>query len=110
GRTGRAGASGQAISLVSADESGLLRDIQRVLNREIERVEVEGFVPSVPLRMTAGGGGDRGAPRTPRNGPSRAAAPRSGPRPPARHGHGARPTTRGAGDGRPRTTGTRPTR
>jgi ATP-dependent RNA helicase RhlE len=36
GRTGRAGASGQAISLVAPDESGLLRDIERVLGRRID--------------------------------------------------------------------------
>jgi ATP-dependent RNA helicase RhlE len=35
GRTGRAGAAGEAISLVSSDENGLLRDIERVLRREI---------------------------------------------------------------------------
>jgi ATP-dependent RNA helicase RhlE len=35
GRTGRAGAEGQAVSLVSSDETGLLRDIERVLRRSI---------------------------------------------------------------------------
>src|ERR1700685_535141 len=35
GRTGRAGSAGAAISLVSSDESGLLRDIARVLRRSI---------------------------------------------------------------------------
>src|SRR6202522_3491923 len=35
GRTGRAGTAGEAISLVSSDESGLLRDIERVLRRSI---------------------------------------------------------------------------
>jgi ATP-dependent RNA helicase RhlE len=35
GRTGRAGSLGEAISLVSSDESGLLRDIERVLRRSI---------------------------------------------------------------------------
>jgi ATP-dependent RNA helicase RhlE len=35
GRTGRAGAAGEAISLVSSDENGLLRDIERLLRREI---------------------------------------------------------------------------
>jgi ATP-dependent RNA helicase RhlE len=35
GRTGRAGANGEAISLVSADETGYLRDIERVLRRPI---------------------------------------------------------------------------
>jgi ATP-dependent RNA helicase RhlE len=35
GRTGRAGAGGEAVSLVSADEGGFLRDIERVLRRTI---------------------------------------------------------------------------
>ncbi len=35
GRTGRAGSAGEAISLVSSDEWGLLRDIERVLRRSI---------------------------------------------------------------------------
>ena len=68
GRTGRAGADGQAISLVCAAESGQLRDIQRLLGRDIEREEVDGFVPQEPLRMT--GRSEGGAPRRPApNGP-----------------------------------------
>ena len=45
GRTGRAGASGQAISLVSADEVKQLRDIERLIQRKIEREEIDGFEP-----------------------------------------------------------------
>ncbi len=43
GRTGRAGADGEAVSLVSPDENGLLRDIERLLRREIRRESVPGF-------------------------------------------------------------------
>ena len=43
GRTGRAGSAGEAISLVSADESGLLRDIERLLRRSIPTVETPTF-------------------------------------------------------------------
>jgi ATP-dependent RNA helicase RhlE len=43
GRTGRAGLSGRAVSLVSPDDRGLLRDIQRLLPAPIEHVSVEGF-------------------------------------------------------------------
>jgi ATP-dependent RNA helicase RhlE len=43
GRTGRAGASGIAISLVSADEAKQLQDIERLIGRKIEREEIEGF-------------------------------------------------------------------
>ena len=49
GRTGRAGATGRAISLVSADESKQLRDIERVIRNSIEREVITGFEPSQPL-------------------------------------------------------------
>ncbi|PKL09210.1 MAG: hypothetical protein CVV51_04965, partial [Spirochaetae bacterium HGW-Spirochaetae-7] len=45
GRTGRAGASGQAISLVSIDERIQLRDIERLLKRELESSILPGFEP-----------------------------------------------------------------
>jgi len=43
GRTGRAGSDGQAVSLVSREEQSLLRDIQNLLDHQIEVVPVEGF-------------------------------------------------------------------
>jgi ATP-dependent RNA helicase RhlE len=43
GRTGRAGAGGAAVSLVSSDESGFLRDIERVLRRSIPVVATPEF-------------------------------------------------------------------
>ena len=43
GRTGRAGEEGCACSLVSADERGLLRDIERLLKREIPVAKIPGF-------------------------------------------------------------------
>ncbi len=45
GRTGRAGANGHAISLVSADEAKQLQDIERIIKFKIEREEIEGFEP-----------------------------------------------------------------
>jgi ATP-dependent RNA helicase RhlE len=45
GRTGRAGATGQAVSLVSAEEFKLLSDIERLIKQVIERRPVEGFKP-----------------------------------------------------------------
>lgn len=45
GRTGRAGASGQAISLVSADETSYLRDIEKLVGLKIPVEIVEGFEP-----------------------------------------------------------------
>ena len=51
GRTGRAGSSGQAISLVCADEFRQLQDIERLIKRRIERIEIDDFEPnhSVPM-------------------------------------------------------------
>ena len=51
GRTGRAGATGLAISLVSHEEAGLLVDIQKLLKQDISIEPVAGFEPSRPLRM-----------------------------------------------------------
>jgi ATP-dependent RNA helicase RhlE len=45
GRTGRAGLSGDAISLVSLEEADLLRGVQRLLKRAIPWTVEEGFVP-----------------------------------------------------------------
>jgi ATP-dependent RNA helicase RhlE len=45
GRTGRAGATGQAISLVSTDERGYLRDIERLIRKSIRSQTIEGFEP-----------------------------------------------------------------
>jgi len=43
GRTGRAGCSGEAVSLVSADEQKLLRPIERLLGKKIDVAVVDGF-------------------------------------------------------------------
>ncbi len=45
GRTGRAGAKGQAISLVSADEFKQLSDIEYLLNKVLTRKVIGGFEP-----------------------------------------------------------------
>ncbi|HID35951.1 MAG TPA: DEAD/DEAH box helicase, partial [Ghiorsea sp.] len=43
GRTGRAGNSGEAMSLVSIDEDKLLRGIERLIKKDIPKVTIEGF-------------------------------------------------------------------
>ncbi len=45
GRTGRAGCEGEAISLVCSEERGFLRDIQRLLKKDIPSSVVPGFEP-----------------------------------------------------------------
>ena len=46
GRTGRAGASGEAISLVSLDEEGFMQEIEKFTRQTIEVEKVEGFGPA----------------------------------------------------------------
>jgi len=45
GRTGRAGSTGQAVSLVSADEFKQLQDIERLIKKVLERKLIDGFEP-----------------------------------------------------------------
>ncbi|MBC8519764.1 MAG: DEAD/DEAH box helicase [Gammaproteobacteria bacterium] len=61
GRTGRAGNEGEAASLVCVDEHGLLRDIERLLKREISKKVIPGYEvdPSIkaePVKSGRGGG------------------------------------------------------
>ncbi len=56
GRTGRAGATGLAVSLVSADEFSQLSAIEKLIKRKIERELVDDFEPSHSLpRMDKNG-------------------------------------------------------
>jgi len=50
GRTGRAGSTGLAVSLVCVDEHKLLRDIERVLGKPIAQEIVPGFEPDRNVR------------------------------------------------------------
>jgi ATP-dependent RNA helicase RhlE len=67
GRTGRAGATGEAISLVCLDEEIFVKDIERLIKRSIPREVVPGFEPPTgekaePIvlgRMTIGVGGTK---------------------------------------------------
>ena len=70
GRTGRAGSSGSAVSLVCVDEHQLLRDIERMLKREIEIKVVPGFEPNPAIRAEPIKNGRSGQARAPQ--PNRA--------------------------------------
>jgi ATP-dependent RNA helicase RhlE len=50
GRTARAGLEGHAVSLVCVDETQLLRNIERLLNHEIEVISVSGFEPDPSIK------------------------------------------------------------
>ncbi|MCW8908592.1 MAG: DEAD/DEAH box helicase, partial [Sedimenticola sp.] len=63
GRTGRAGNEGEAISLVCVDEHKLLRDIERLLKREISKEVLPGYEPdpnAKPEPIPNGRNGARG--------------------------------------------------
>jgi ATP-dependent RNA helicase RhlE len=100
GRTGRAGSSGAAISLLDKEELPYLRAIERLIKREIPVVEVNSFVPPAHLPAEA--------PRPPRqpNGPRRNNAPRTtganNRHQPQREGQGQKPRNPQQRDQRPR--------
>ncbi len=52
GRTGRAGAEGDAVSLVSADEVNLLQDIETLIQQRLPRETEVGFEPKHPVPLT----------------------------------------------------------
>jgi ATP-dependent RNA helicase RhlE len=88
GRTGRAGASGVAIALVDAEERTLLRDIERLIKRE---VPVAGGARGEPVRDRDARSHERNA--DDRRGPpqrDRSRQPQHANRGGAKHGHGQR--------------------
>jgi ATP-dependent RNA helicase RhlE len=60
GRTGRAGNEGEAMSLVCVDELDLLKDIERLIKREIPRDVVAGFEPDPSIKASPSAKGSRG--------------------------------------------------
>ena len=53
GRTGRAGKHGDATSLFAPEESQRLADIEKLIKRKIDRVEITGFAELTPVRESA---------------------------------------------------------
>jgi ATP-dependent RNA helicase RhlE len=96
GRTGRAGAEGEALSLVCVDEQGLLKDIEKLLRKSLTKDVIQGYAPdpSIPAepiqtgRQGGGGSRSRGPARGPRA--SSSSAPRV-----ASGRHPSRPGARG---------------
>lgn len=101
GRTGRAAATGEALSLVCVDEHKLLRDIERLLKKEIPRIAIEGYEPdpsikAEPIQNGRGqGGGRQGAGRGQGGGRSQSAPRRND-----GEGQKARSPRRSEGDNR----------
>ncbi len=98
GRTGRAGASGKAISLVMPEEVTLLKDIEKFTKQSITRTQakdIEGFNPSAipdPVAPSAEARDKewaaRGGRPAPRGKPSGGSKPRGTPSAPPRGGSG----------------------
>ena len=87
GRTGRAGNEGEALSLVCVDELKLLRDIERLLKRELPREIIEGYEPDPRIK-----------PEPIRNGRNKRGGSRPGNSrrsPDRNNGNGARPARAG---------------
>ncbi|MBA5686769.1 DEAD/DEAH box helicase [Rugamonas apoptosis] len=64
GRTGRAGATGEAVSLVCVDEHDMLKDIEKLIKQTLPRAVIPGFEPdpnarAQPVQLRSGGPGHR---------------------------------------------------
>jgi ATP-dependent RNA helicase RhlE len=64
GRTGRAGATGEAVSLVCVDEHDMLKDIEKLIKQTLPREVIPGFEPdpnarAQPVQLRSGGPGHR---------------------------------------------------
>jgi ATP-dependent RNA helicase RhlE len=92
GRTGRAGSTGKAYSLVSADEIKQLQDIEHLIRRKLPREELDGFEPdhSVPESAAV-------RPQQPRQRRAANSGNRNGK--PGNNGQGRRNRRRGGGRG-----------
>ena len=98
GRTGRAGTSGVAISLVSSDEKKLLKGIERLIKRTIDREELPAY--TVPDKSAVQESQDERERQAPRHGRSnaqnnRSAKPRRRTRKPASGNTGANGANKG---------------
>ncbi|MDB5763800.1 MAG: rhlE2 [Herminiimonas sp.] len=103
GRTGRAGATGEAVSLVCVDEHEMLKDIEKLIKRTLPKEIIAGFEPdpnarAQPIQLRSGNGngngGGRGRPQ------GRTAVAKSRPAPAAQP-HGPAKTFGGNGTSRP---------
>ncbi|SHG66382.1 ATP-dependent RNA helicase RhlE [Flavobacterium fluvii] len=71
GRTGRAGASGEAISLFSPDETVFLRDIEKLVGLKLPKENIKGFEPdpnasTEPIKQGQGRQQRNSTPRKPK--------------------------------------------
>jgi len=112
GRTGRAGATGEAVSLVCVDEHQMLKDIEKLIKQTLPRHVIPGFEPDMnakaqPIQLRSGApghanrggrpGGGRGGQGQGRSAGAGAGAGNGG-RPAGGGGNGGRPASAGGGN------------
>jgi ATP-dependent RNA helicase RhlE len=112
GRTGRAGATGEAVSLVCVDEHQMLKDIEKLIKQTLPRDVIPGFEPDLnakaqPIQLRSGDRGHANRGGRPGGGGQRQPAqqPRAaGQRPQGGSGGngGAPRSANGGGNGAPR--------
>ncbi|MCS0608929.1 DEAD/DEAH box helicase [Massilia solisilvae] len=118
GRTGRAGATGQAVSLVCVDEHQMLKDIEKLIKQTLPRDVIPGFEPdpnakAQPIQLRSGDRGHQnrgGRPGGARNGGGQR-QPGQQPRAAAPHapaGNGGQARSAGGGNGQRTGNGQRP--
>jgi ATP-dependent RNA helicase RhlE len=109
GRTGRAGATGEAVSLVCVDEHDMLKDIEKLIKQTLPREVIPGFEPDLnaraqPIQLRSGNPGHRnggnrgGGGGSPRNKPA-AGGGGGGNKPRSASGNGGGGAPRGNGNG-----------
>ncbi|MBI2317895.1 MAG: DEAD/DEAH box helicase, partial [Betaproteobacteria bacterium] len=77
GRTGRAGASGEAVSLVSGEDRPLMAAVERLINRKVELRVIPGFEPSKAYQTARHAPDERRQEQRQGRKPQRGASPRS---------------------------------
>ncbi len=78
GRTGRAGNAGEAMSLVCVDELKLLKDVERLIQSEIPKSNIEGYEPDPSIKAEPINKGRRQQARRPAGKTSNFKSQRSG--------------------------------
>lgn len=91
GRTGRAGANGEAISLFSPDETVFLRDIEKLISIKLPKENIKGFEPdpnasTEPIKQGQGRQQRNSTPKKPKTDtPNRSSSTSFGPRRPSQN-------------------------
>ncbi|MYN42360.1 DEAD/DEAH box helicase [Duganella sp. FT109W] len=100
GRTGRAGATGEAVSLVCVDENDMLKDIEKLIKQTLPREVIPGFEPdptarAQPIQLRSGNPGHRNGGRQGQGGAARKPGAGNG----GGNGGGNKPRAAGGGNG-----------